>query len=220
MRLIAEDVEYRYVARGAPVLSGLACDIPSGASAAILGPSGSGKTTLLTLLGGLLEPQHGSFCCVDSKGARHVPRSVSTWVLQTVSLLPDRSVVDNAALGAYLDGCGVSEARARAMSTLTDMGLADRADAPARVLSGGESQRVAIARALASQRPVLFADEPTGQLDADTTEQVLGFMLQSARRTVILVTHDESAAARCDLVLKLHGGALVEVDRNGLRDAR
>lgn len=219
MRLVAEDVQYRYAGSDHAVLSGLACDVPSGTSAAILGPSGSGKTTLLTVLGGLLAPQSGSFYCVDENGQRHVPRSVSTWVLQTVSLLPDRSVIDNTALGAYLDGWGVAEAKARAIAALADMGLADRAEAPAKVLSGGEAQRVAIARALASDRPILFADEPTGQLDADTTDRVLGFMLGSARRTVVLVTHDETAAARCDLVLKLRGGALVEIDRTVLRDA-
>lgn len=209
MRLVADDVGYRYAGAERAVLAGLTCDIPAGTSAAILGPSGSGKTTLLTLLGGLLSPQSGSFTCVDEAGNDHVPRDVSTWVLQTVSLLPDRSVVDNAALGAYLDSCGVTEAKDRAMAALDDMGLGDRANDPARVLSGGEAQRVAIARALSSDRPVLFADEPTGQLDAATTDHVLELMLGNARRTVVLVTHDETAASRCDVVLRLHGGKLM-----------
>jgi predicted ABC-type transport system involved in lysophospholipase L1 biosynthesis ATPase subunit len=130
-------------------------------------------------------------------------------VLQTVSLLPDRTVLDNVRLGAYLDGATRGEAALRAAAALDDMGLGGRADDPARVLSGGEGQRVAIARALASRRPVLFADEPTGQLDAATTSVVLDAMFASARRSVILVTHDEVAAARCDVVLRLRDGRLL-----------
>jgi len=190
------------------VLAGLSCDIHSGARAAIVGPSGSGKTTLMALLGGLLRPQQGAFECVDENGGVHVPRSVSTWVLQTVSLLPDRTVIDNVALGAYLDGADVATARRRARRRLAEMGLSGFDKRPARVLSGGEAQRAAIARALASDRPVLFADEPTGQLDAATTEQVLDAMFAAADRTVILVTHDEAAASRCDVVLHLVDGVL------------
>lgn len=209
MRLTASGLSFRYPGGDHAVLSGLECDIPSGVRAAILGPSGSGKTTLLSLLGGLLRPQEGDFECIDDDGTAHVPRDVSTWVLQTVSLLPDRTVLDNARLGAYLDGADPAEARRRAMLRLTEMGLADRADEPARVLSGGEAQRVAIARALSSDRPVLFADEPTGQLDAATTDRVLDAMLSVSDRTVVLVTHDEAAAERCDLVLRLKDGVLV-----------
>lgn len=209
MRLIARDLVFGYPGGDHDVLSGLACDIPSGATAAIVGPSGSGKTTLLSLLGGLLRPQQGAFECVDGQGGRHVPADVSTWVLQTVSLLPDRSVLDNVCLGAYLDGADIATARSRARARLADMGLGDRAGEPAKVLSGGEAQRVAIARALASQRPVLFADEPTGQLDTATTNRVLEAMFAAVDRTVVLVTHDESAASRCDLVLHLADGVLV-----------
>lgn len=209
MRLTAGDLVFRYPGGDHDVLAGLSCDIPSGASVAIVGPSGSGKTTLLSLLGGLLRPQQGAFECVDVDGSRHVPRDVSTWVLQTVSLLPERSVIDNVCLGAYLDGADTAIARDRAHARLSDMGLADRAQEPARVLSGGEAQRVAIARALASDRPVLFADEPTGQLDAVTTDRVLDAMFAAANRTVVLVTHDGSAASRCDLVLRLTDGVLV-----------
>lgn len=208
MRLIATDLRFRYAGGDHDVLAGLSCDIPSHARAAIVGPSGSGKTTLMSLLGGLLRPQHGAFECVDGRGGRHVPRSVSTWVLQTVSLLPDRTVIDNVALGAYLDGADVPAARRRAQRRLAEVGLSEHADRPARVLSGGEGQRAAIARALASDRPVLFADEPTGQLDAATTEQVLDAMFGAADRTVILVTHDEAAASRCDIVLRLVDGVL------------
>lgn len=218
MRLVADDLSFRYPGSDHDILAGLSCDIGSGLSAAIIGPSGSGKTTLLALLGGLVEAQRGRFFCVDDAGIEYVPREVSTWVLQTVSLLPDRTVLDNVRLGAYLDGATRHEATHRATVVLNDMGLADRLHDLAGVLSGGEAQRVAIARALASTRPVLFADEPTGQLDATTTSVVLEAMFASAHRTVILVTHDESAAARCDVVLRLRDGKLIpEPARSGNR---
>jgi len=208
VRLVAEELSFRYPHSERDVLSGLYFDIPSGSSAAIIGPSGSGKTTLLSLLGGLLAPQRGMFHCVDLQGGSHVPRDVSTWVLQTVSLLPERTVLDNAKLGAYLDGASDTDAERRGRRALDAMGLEDRANDPARVLSGGESQRVAIARALSSTRPILFADEPTGQLDAATTDRVLDAMFAATDRTLVLVTHDPSAAARCDISLRLANGML------------
>ncbi len=208
MRLIVTGLTFRYPGGDHDVLTGLECDIPSGATAAIVGPSGSGKTTLVSILGGLLRPQSGTIRCVDAAGEAFETGDVGTWVLQTVSLLPDRSVIDNVCLGAFLDGAPLDEARARARKALDAMGLVDREDEVARVLSGGEAQRVAIARALASDRPVLFADEPSGQLDADTTARVMDAMLTNARRTVVLVTHDEEAASRCDVVLRLARGRL------------
>lgn len=210
MRVTARAVTYRYPRGDHDILASLDCDIETGTTAAILGPSGSGKTTLLALLGGLLAPQDGALWCLDADGARWTPRDVSTWVLQTVSLLPERSVIDNVCLGAYLDGAGVPEARTRARLRLRQMGLEDRAHDPARVLSGGEAQRVAIARALVSTRPVLFADEPTGQLDAMTTGRVLDALFDAVDRTVVVVTHDQAVATRCDRVLALSDGALVE----------
>lgn len=208
MRLTASDLTFTYPGAGRSVLSGLSCELPANSSTAIVGPSGSGKTTLLSLLGGLLAPQTGRLECVDDQGGRCAPRDVSTWVLQTVSLLPDRTVEENVRIGAYLDGARPHEAQERALRALVDMGLAGRGHERAGILSGGEAQRVAIARALASERPVLFADEPTGQLDATTTDVVLDALLTSARRTLILVTHDEHAASRCDRVLNLRDGRL------------
>lgn len=208
MRLTADGVTFGYPGAGRLVLSGLACDLPAGSTTAVVGPSGSGKTTLMSLLGGLLRPQAGQFACIDASGRSFPPRDVATWVLQTVSVLPDRSVEENARLGAYLDGANRVDARERARRALADVGLDDRCDEPAGVLSGGEAQRVAIARALASTRPLLFADEPTGQLDGATTRVVLDALFASARRTLVLVTHDERAAARCDRVLHLRDGRL------------
>lgn len=206
--MIGEHVTFTHPGAERPVLSDLMMDLPAGSSTAIVGPSGSGKTTLLSLLGELLRPQTGRFSCVDPHGRVFRPRDVATWVLQTVSLLPDRTVSDNVRLGAYLDGANRTTADLRAASALARMSLADRGHESARVLSGGEAQRVAIARALASARPVMLADEPTGQLDGVTTDRVLDALLGSADRTVVLVTHDERAAARCDRVLRLDRGRL------------
>jgi ABC-type lipoprotein export system ATPase subunit len=208
MQLVAGGVHFRYPGGDRPVLEDVAFEVPSGTSAAIVGPSGSGKTTLLSVLGGLLRPQQGAFWCADTDGRKYQPRDVATWVLQTVSLLPARTVQDNVCLGAYLDGASRGEAQARAARTIDALGLAERTTDPARVLSGGEGQRVAIARALASNRPVIFADEPTGQLDASTSAIVLDALFSVATRTILLITHDAAAAARCDFVWHLVDGTL------------
>lgn len=208
MRLVVEGLSYRYRAGDRPVLKDVSFEVPSGTSAAIIGPSGSGKTTLLSVLGGLLPPQAGRFRCVDGEGAMHAPKDTATWVLQTVSLLPDRTVEDNVRLGAYLDGARPARAHERAVCALGAVGLAGRGQEKAGLLSGGEGQRVAVARALACTRPLLLADEPTGQLDASTSARVLDAFFALAPRTILLITHDERAAARCDQVLELVDGAL------------
>lgn len=218
MRLIVSGVTYTYPRGDHRVLAGVDCEIPSGTSAAIIGPSGSGKTTLLSLMGSLLPMQEGSIAAFDDAGVKHSLSDVASWVLQTVSLLPDRSAADNVAIGAYSAGAKPAQARARSLECLDAVGLANRADDPARILSGGEAQRVAIARALASDRPLILADEPTGQLDATTSATVLDAMLGShGDRTVVVVTHDPEVAARCDLVLELRDGKLGDA-RN--RDAK
>lgn len=213
MRLRAEDVHFTYPGRGEPVLRGVDLDIPAGTSAAVIGPSGSGKTTLLALMGHLLPMQRGRIAAADATGAEHPLTSVATWVLQTVSLLPDRTALDNVAVGAYSQTSDRTEARRRAVACLAAVGLAGHEQDPARLLSGGEAQRVAIARALASRRPIILADEPTGQLDAASSSVVLDAMLAAqGSRTVVVVTHDPEVAARCDVVLRLRAG-VIEVER-------
>ncbi|MBX9246713.1 ATP-binding cassette domain-containing protein [Actinotalea ferrariae] len=216
MRLVADQVTFCYPGASRPVLAGVSFDVPSGTTAAIMGPSGAGKTTFVSLLGGLLTPQNGEFHGVSDAGTRHPLPTVCTWVLQTVSLLPERTVVENVHLGGFLDGAPRAQADERARKALELVGLDDRAGDACRVLSGGEAQRVAVARALTSRRPVLLADEPTGNLDAQTTEQVLDALFaavagDTARRTVVLVTHDPAVAARCDVTYELRSGRLVPV---------
>lgn len=208
MRLTLSQVSFRHPGANESVLRSITCNVPAGRSTAIVGPSGSGKTTLLALLGGLLPPQTGTFWAIDSEEQRHHPRDVSVWVLQSVNLLAGRTVLDNVKLGAYLDGLAPRQAQRRACEALERMGIAELASRPARLLSGGEAQRVGIARALASTRPLLFADEPTGQLDATTTGSVADALLASASRTMLIVTHDDALARRCDHVLRLADGTL------------
>ncbi len=207
MRLVARGVTFTYPRAQNPVLRGVDLDIPSGTSAAVMGPSGSGKTTLLSLVGTLLTMQGGTIEAIDADGVARHPYEVAAWVFQTVSLLPDRSALDNVAVGAYLDGADREEARRRAARHLAEVGLEGHEAEPARILSGGEAQRVAIARALASSRPLILADEPTGQLDASTSAAVLDAMIGAhAERTVVIVTHDPEVAARCDMVVELRDG--------------
>ena len=211
MRLTARDVSYTYPRGDHQVLAGASFDIPAGTSAAIVGPSGSGKTTLLSLMGHLLPMQKGSIAAVDDAGVERPLSDTASWVLQTVSLLPDRTAAANVAVGAYSDGADRAEARVRAVETLRAVGLAGHEGDPARILSGGEAQRVAIARALASHRPIILADEPTGQLDARTSAAVLDAMIGAhGQRTVVIVTHDPEVAERCDLVLELRDGVIHE----------
>jgi putative ABC transport system ATP-binding protein/lipoprotein-releasing system ATP-binding protein len=214
MRLTARDVSYTYPRGDHQVLAGASFDIPAGTSAAIVGPSGSGKTTLLSLMGHLLPIQRGSIAAVDDAGVERPLSDTASWVLQTVSLLPDRTAADNVAVGAYSDGADRAEARVRAVESLRAVGLAGHEGDPARILSGGEAQRVAIARALASHRPIILADEPTGQLDARTSSTVLDAMIGAhGQRTVVIVTHDPAVAERCDVVLELRDGVIHERGR-------
>jgi len=218
VRLVARRVTFTYPRASQPVLRGIDFDIPPGASAAVIGPSGSGKTTLLSLIGRLLAMQGGTIEALDPDGRAHPPHEVSSWVFQTVSLLPDRSALDNVAVGAYSDGAGRDDGRERAAACLAEVGLAGREEDPARILSGGEAQRVAIARALASRRPVILADEPTGQLDASTSAVVLEAMIGAhGTRTVLIVTHDPEVADRCDLVLELRDGIAHPATRTSRR---
>ena len=211
MRLTAQGVTYTYPRGDHQVLAGVDFDIPSGTSAAIIGPSGSGKTTLLSIMGHLLPAQAGSIHAVDDAGREHSLGDVASWVLQTVSLLPDRSALDNVAVGAYSDGASRADGNARSRECLAAVGLAGHEHDPARILSGGEAQRVAIARALASHRPIILADEPTGQLDARTSRTVLEAMIGAhGERTVVVVTHDPEVAERCDIVLELRDGVIHE----------
>jgi putative ABC transport system ATP-binding protein len=198
------------------ILDGISLDIAPGERVAIVGESGSGKTTLLSLLAGLDVPSRGEVWLdgqpihASDEDARAALRAEAVgFVFQNFQLMPAMSALDNVALPLELRGKPGSDA-ARAL--LERVGLGQRLRHLPRQLSGGEQQRVAIARAFVAQPRILFADEPTGNLDRKTGLAIedLLFDIDAARSTtVVIVTHDERLAARCDRQLRLDAGRLL-----------
>jgi putative ABC transport system ATP-binding protein len=210
-----------YSSGGVDVLAlrGVDIAVAPGELVAVMGPSGCGKSTLLHLLGGLARPTAGEVLLegkridVQSEGARAVLRRRSVgFVFQFFNLVPNLSVGENIELPALLAGTSAGEARRRRQELLTRLGLAAKAaTAPGR-LSGGEQQRVALARALVNRPTVLLADEPTGNLDSDSAQQVLSVLRESntAGQTTVLVTHDARVAAIADRVVTLRDGLVAD----------
>jgi putative ABC transport system ATP-binding protein len=198
------------------ILDGVDLEIVQGRSVAIVGRSGSGKTTLLSMLAGLDRPTRGTVELagtdlgpLDEDGRARLRAGRVGFVFQSFQLLAGFTALENARLGADL--AGHADAADRAQASLAQVGLSARATHLPHQLSGGEQQRVAIARAFAAGPSILFADEPTGNLDSVTGSEIIDllFMLNRSRgTTLVLVTHDESLARRCDRVLTLRGGRL------------
>jgi putative ABC transport system ATP-binding protein len=199
------------------ILDDVSFSVEAGTTTAIVGASGSGKSTLLGLLAGLDLPSGGRVVAAgqslfdldeDARAAwraRHVG-----FVFQSFQLLPQMTALENVMLPLEL--AGDPRATARAREWLGRVGLSDRAAHYPRTLSGGEQQRVALARAFAGSPPLLFADEPTGSLDAATGERVIELLFELNREagaTLVLVTHDEQLAARCSQRIVLRAGRLV-----------
>jgi len=186
------------------VLHNLDLEIPQGDFLAIMGPSGSGKTTLLNLLGGLDKPSSGSVKVGDSELSRMSNSQLSRWrssnvgfIFQFYNLLPVLSAQANVELPLLLTNFNAKERAKRAAIALDIVGLADRAKHYPRELSGGQEQRVAIARAIVSDPSLLLCDEPTGDLDRETADEILKLLqiLNSEHgKTIIMVTHDAQAA--------------------------
>jgi len=181
----------------------------------MVGPSGAGKSTLLALLAGLDLPTSGEVILaghtltqMDEDGRARVRARHVGFVFQSFHLVPSLTALENVMLPMEL--AGASDARARAADMLAHVGLARRMNHYARQLSGGEQQRVALARATVARPAVLFADEPTGNLDAATGERIaqLLFELNSAETTLVLVTHERTLAGRCARVLTMDAGRL------------
>ncbi len=204
-------------------LDGFSYDFPPGATA-VVGPSGSGKTTLLNLLAGFDRPSAGS---VELAGVRideldeddraGVRLQHAGFVFQSWNLLPTLSALENVAFPLLLAGVPRGERERRALGLLERVGLAGRANHRPNQLSGGEQQRVAIARALALEPAVLFADEPTGNLDSAAGRMVLDLLLEHAvgERRLVLVTHDLQVASRAERILHLRDGRLIDVEEKG-----
>jgi len=196
------------------ILSEVGLAVKAGETLAITGASGSGKSTLLGLLAGLDQPSSGEIELLgqrlnelDEDARARLRAGRIGFVFQSFQLLPALSALENILLPLEL--AGRTDARARAAHWLERVGLSARAAHTPRQLSGGEQQRVAIARAFATDPQILFADEPTGNLDADTGARIIELLFElnaSAHTTLILVTHDEALAARCQRRLHLVGG--------------
>jgi putative ABC transport system ATP-binding protein len=199
------------------ILSGVSLAIARGETVAVMGASGAGKSTLLALLAGLDEPTSGEVRLADNEltrldedgraavRARHVG-----FVFQSFHLVPSLTALENVMLPLEL--AGRSDARAAALEVLARVGLAGRVGHYPRQLSGGEQQRVAIARAFVTRPDVLFADEPTGNLDAATGERIMDLLFglnAETGTTLVLVTHDRTLAARCGRVIRLDAGRIV-----------
>ena len=199
------------------ILTAVDLAIKSGESVAIVGASGSGKSTLLGLLAGLDLPSSGrivldgaSLTELSEDGRADVRRRLIGFVFQSFQLIPSLTAIENAMLPLEL--AGRRSAREEAQAMLGRVGLEHRLRHYPRQLSGGEQQRVALARAFVTNPKILFADEPTGNLDRRTGQSIIDllFRLNSEHRTtLILVTHDEALAGRCDRIIRLDGGQIV-----------
>ena len=204
------------------VLESVELEINTGDSVAIIGPSGAGKSTLLALLAGLDVPDSGEiffndepFSVLTEDGRASIRRGRIGFVFQSFQLLQGLTALENVMLPLELMGTSISDAKIKAREWLGRVGLAARIQHRPRMLSGGEQQRVAVARAFVSEPALLFADEPTGNLDRRTGESIseLLFKLNSETgATLILVTHDERLASRCNRTLQLEDGQLKEMD--------
>lgn len=206
------------------ILDDVSIDIYSGEAVAVIGASGSGKTTLLALLAGLDVPSAGrvwidghELSAMDEDGRARIRRDRVGFVFQSFQLLPALTALENVMLPLEL--AGEPDARRRSKAILDRVGLVERLDHYPRQLSGGEQQRVAIARAFVPQPKVVFADEPTGNLDAKTGEAIISQMFELNHErgtTLVLVTHDESLAGRCQRRLELAAGRIVgEIRQSG-----
>jgi len=199
------------------ILSSVDLDIKPGESIAIIGESGSGKSTLLGLLAGLDTPSSGSVVVagrnldqLGEDGRAALRHELISFVFQSFQLLPALTALENVMLPLELSGN--KQAKPAASALLTRVGLAHRLQHTPKQLSGGEQQRVALARAFVTQPAILFADEPTGNLDSKTGAHIIDLLFELNREqhtTLILVTHDASLAARCQRSIRLDSGKVV-----------
>ena len=198
------------------ILDGINLSLAAGESLAIVGPSGSGKSTLLGILAGLDLPSSGSvslngqdITAMDEEGRAAVRAKTVGFVFQSFQLLPSLTALENVMLPIELKGD--AQARAKATALLERVGLAERITHYPNQLSGGEQQRVAIARAFATEAKILFADEPTGNLDTATGAKIVELIFDLNKEfstTLVLVTHDERLAQRCGRIVRLIAGEI------------
>ena len=212
------DKAYRTAAGEVPVLKGLDLELAAGEMVAVVGASGVGKSTLLHVLGTLDRPDAGrvevdgrDVFALPEAGLREFRNRTLGFVFQFHQLLPEFSALENVMMPLLIARRPASEARARALALLDELGLGERASHRPGTLSGGEQQRVAVARALAREPRLLLADEPSGNLDRETGDRLHALLRRLNRErglTLLVVTHNEALARRCDRALRLEAGRL------------
>ena len=202
------------------VLKGIDLEINKGEYVALMGPSGYGKSTLMNLLGCLDTPTSGSYILNGKDVSKmhddelaEIRNKEIGFVFQTFNLLPRTTALDNVALPMVYAGFSKSERKVRAEEVLKQVGLADRMDHQPNQLSGGQRQRVAVARALVNNPSIILADEPTGNLDSKTSEEIMKLFgdIHKLGNTVIVVTHEEEVAAYAHRIIRLRDG-MIESD--------
>ena len=213
---------HKYFQRGSEridVLNGLSLDVAEGEFLALMGPSGSGKTTLLNLIAGLDQPSTGEVWVREEKISAYSESQLAAWrtrnlgfIFQFYHLLPVLSAFRNVELPLLLLPLSAAQRKQQVHTALEIVGLADRMNHRPGQLSGGQQQRVGIARAIVTDPALIVADEPTGDLDAKSAEEILNLLVElqkELKKTIIMVTHDPRAAQRADRILYLDKGRLV-----------
>lgn len=204
------------------VLKGISLDVEKGEVVSIVGASGAGKSTLLQILGTLSSPDGGELeidgknvLTMKSDGLAKFRNREIGFVFQSHHLLPEFTALENVMIPAFIAGCGRRESEARALKLLAEVGLEDRTGHKPSELSGGEAQRVAVARALMNGPAVLFADEPSGNLDSATKQEIHGLFFEMRERhgqTIVIVTHDSGLADMCDRKFTMRDGLITDVE--------
>ncbi len=200
------------------ILKGISLEIGKGEFVAIMGPSGSGKSTLMNILGGLDKPTSGSYILdgvdisrLNADGLAEIRNKKIGFVFQGFNLLSRTTAIENVELPMVYAGVPAAERRERAMKALQKVGLKERMYHQPNQLSGGQQQRVAIARAIVNEAPIIFADEPTGNLDTKMSVEIMDLFTRLNKdlgRTIILVTHEEDIAAFADRIIKIVDGEI------------
>ena len=210
---------YQHRKKSVVALDDATLDIPAGDFISLVGPSGSGKSTLLLMLGGMLSPTSGkvlideqSVYDLSANGRARFRKDKIGFVFQTFNLVPYLTALENVQIPLYLAGRKDADQNRQATAHLERVGLGDRLDHKPSELSVGQQQRVALARMLANDPSVILADEPTGNLDPETADQIIGFLEEFNRegRTIVMVTHDPRAAERAKRTLRLSAGKIVD----------
>jgi len=201
-------------------LRGITVEIRRGEMVAVMGPSGCGKTTFLNCFSGLDDIERGTITldgvdlrAMDDRAKSDYRARKVGFVFQAYNLLPVLSATENVEMPLLIAGVGAREARERARAMLTDLGLGDRLDRRPSELSGGQQQRVSLARALVGRPAIVWADEPTGNLDEEDSRQVTRLLRElntTYHQTIVIVTHDPTVAGECDRTLRMRDGRFVD----------